>query len=194
MLLSEREINNVSKNQAKTKELNSIRIRNIVLTGILFAVAIVLSVVENSLQLPFIVPGIKFGLSNIVVMFSLFFLGRKKAFLLALLKAMFVFITRGSVAGILSLCGGLLSISIMTLCLIIFKDKISYLMISITGSVFHNLGQLAAISFIYTNILLWIYLPVLLISGILAGIVTSTLLSVSLTAFNKLFEIKKINL
>lgn len=184
----------MSKKKANKKETNSFRIRNIVLTGILFAVAIVLSIAENSLQLPFIVPGVKFGLSNIVVMFSLFFLGKNKAFLLVLLKAMFVFITRGSVAGILSLFGGLLSVGIMILCLIVFKDKISYLMISIAGSVFHNLGQLIAISLIYTNILLWFYLPVLLISGILAGIVTSTLLNVSLTAFKKLFEIKKINL
>ncbi len=184
----------MAKNHTTKNALNSTKIRSIVLTGILFAIAVVLSIVENSLQLPLIAPGVKFGLSNIVVMFSLFFLGKSKAFLLALLKAMFVIITRGSVAGILSLCGGLLSIGIMTLLLIVFKDRISYLIISIAGSIFHNLGQLIAISIIYTNILLLIYLPILLISGIIAGIATSTLLKVSLTAFNKLFEIKKNNI
>lgn len=184
----------MGKNHADSITQNSFKIREIVLTGILFAVAIVLSFVENSLQLPFIAPGVKFGLSNIVVMYSLFFLGKSRAFLLALLKALFVFATRGAVSGILSLCGGLLSIGIMSLLLIVFKDRISYLLLSVAGSVFHNLGQLTAVSIIYTNILIWLYLPILLITGIIAGILTSTLLKVSLTAFNKLFEIKKINL
>jgi hypothetical protein len=51
----------------------------------------------------------------------------------------------------------------------IFKDKISYLIISIFGAVFHNLGQLAAVSLIYTSVYIWTYLPVLLIFGVIAG-------------------------
>lgn len=180
--------NNLKEKAGKTSKTGSI-----VLTGILFAAASVLGIFENALQLPFIVPGVKFGLSNIVVMFALFYLGTNKTILLALLKALFVFITRGTVAGILSLCGGLLSVIIMLILMFVFKEKISYLMISITGAVFHNLGQLAAISLLYTNILFWFYLPVLLISGIIAGIITSILLKVSLTALSKLLEIKKIN-
>lgn len=179
-------------NLAEKKALNSLRIKNIVLTGILFAVAIVLSIAESSLQLPVIAPGVKFGLSNIVVMFSLFFLDKKKALLLVLLKSMFVFITRGSVACILSLCGGLFSIAVMILLLVICKDKISYLAVSIAGAVSHNLGQLTAVSVLYTDMILWIYLPILLISGIIAGIVTSVLLKVCITAFKKLFTIKNI--
>jgi heptaprenyl diphosphate synthase len=80
----------------------------------------------------------------------------------------------------------------MSLLIIIFKDKISYLAVSIAGSVFHNLGQLTAVSLLYTDMVLWIYLPVLLISGIIAGIITSTLLKVCQTAFKKLFSIKYI--
>jgi heptaprenyl diphosphate synthase len=182
----------VENNYAEKKELISSRIKNTVLMGILFAVAIVLSIAESSLQLPVIAPGVKFGLSNIVIMFSLFFLGKKKAFILALLKVMFVFITRGFVACLLSLCGGLFSIAVMSLLLIIFKDKISYLAVSIAGSLSHNLGQLTAVSLLYTDMILWVYLPVLLISGIVAGIITSTLLKVCLTAFKKLFTIKNI--
>lgn len=174
------------------KKIISLKIKNIVLTGILFAAAVVLSLIENMIQLPVIAPGVKLGLSNIAVMFALFFLGKQKAFLLALLKAMFVFITRGAVACVLSLCGGLLSVSVMALMLIIFKDKVSYLTISMTGSVFHNFGQLAAVSLLYTSINLWVYLPVLLISGIAAGIVTSIILKVCLTALKKLFAIKNI--
>jgi heptaprenyl diphosphate synthase len=53
----------------------------LVLTSLIFAAALVLAVVENALPpLPIAVPGVKFGLSNIAVMYALFFLGRKQAF------------------------------------------------------------------------------------------------------------------
>lgn len=165
--------------------MNSINIKRMVLTAFLFAIVLVLSVVENQLQIPVPVPGVKLGLSNIVVMYSLFFVEKKEALLLVILKAVFVFLTRGAVASFLSLCGGLLSVLVMILFLLVFKDKISYLMISIIGAVFHNIGQIIAISIIYTNIYLWAYFPVLLISGIIAGAATSTLLKVTLPALKK---------
>ncbi|PYG87745.1 heptaprenyl diphosphate synthase [Ruminiclostridium sufflavum DSM 19573] len=159
----------------------------LVLTALLFAVALVLSVVENSFPaLFFAVPGVKLGLSNISVMYALFFLDKKPAFLIAVLKAGFVLITRGFIAGILSLCGGTLSIVVMSVLLIVFKDKISYFVLSVFGAVFHNIGQFAAISLIYTNMYLWVYLPVLLISGIAAGMATSVLLRLIMPAFKRM--------
>ncbi len=159
----------------------------IVLTAMLFAVAIVLSIVENSLP-PIVVtvPGVKFGLSNIAVMYALFFLGKKQAFAIAVLKSFFVFITRGAVAAFLSFFGGLLSLIIMIILMVVFKDKISYLVMSIFGAVFHNIGQFIAISFILVSVYIWAYLPILLISGVIAGIATATLLRFIFPAFKKL--------
>ena len=174
------------KKNLTERAINSLKIRRMVLTAFLFAVVLVLAVVENELQIPVPVPGIKLGLSNIVVMYSLFFVEKKEALLLAVLKALFVFLTRGAVASLLSLCGGLLSISVMILFLLIFKERISYLMISILGAVFHNVGQMIAVSILYTNLFLWAYFPALLISGIVAGAATSTLLKVTLPALKKL--------
>ncbi|MDF2593982.1 MAG: putative rane protein [Clostridia bacterium] len=178
--MDEKEMDNKSKiSFNKTKFM--------VLTALLFAVAIVLSIVENTLPpLPAAVPGVKLGLSNIAVMYALFFLGKKEAFAIAVLKALFVFITRGAVAGFLSLSGGILSLAVMIIMMIIFRDKVSYLITSIFGSVFHNVGQFIAIYCIYTSIYLWAYLPVLLISGVIAGIATSTLLKFIFPAFKKL--------
>ncbi len=159
----------------------------LVLTALLFAVALVLSVVENSLpSISGSVPGVKLGLSNIAVMYALFFLDKRQAFIIAVLKAGFVFITRGPIASLLSLSGGVASVIIMALLIYIFKDKISYLILSIFGSVTHNVGQFVVISFIYTNMYLWVYLPVLLIAGVIAGIATSVLLRFILPAFNRL--------
>ena len=158
----------------------------LVLTAILFAFALVLSLAENALPpVPVPVPGVKLGLSNIVVMFSLFFVGKSQAFSIAVLKAIFVFLTRGFTASFLSLCGGVLSLIIMLLLILTFKEKISYLMLSIFGAVFHNIGQFFAISFLYSTMSLWAYIPLLIISGILAGITTSVLLKLVLPAFKK---------
>ena len=166
--------------------MDSAAIRRMVLTALLFAVILVLSTVENQVQFPSPVPGIKLGLSNIVVMYSLFFLEKRDALTLAVLKAVFVFLTRGAVASFLSLSGGLLSILAMLLCMWIFRERISYLMISITGAIFHNFGQVAAVSALYTNLLLWGYFPVLFVSGIAAGAATSVLLKVTLPALKRL--------
>lgn len=159
----------------------------LVLTGLLFAMAIVLTILENSLP-PLIIsmPAVKFGLSNIIVMFSLFFVKKRQAFAIGVLKSLFVFATRGALAGFLSFSGGMISLIVMTLLLVIFKEKISYLVISIFGSLFHNIGQMIAISLVFTNIYMWAYFPVLFISGIIAGIVTSTLLKFVLPAVHKL--------
>ncbi len=169
----------------KIKNLN--RTHMLVLTSLLFAAALVLAIVENMLPpLPIAVPGVKFGLSNIAVMYALFFLGKKQAYTIGILKAVFVFVTRGGIAGALSLSGGILSITVMILLMFLFRNKITYLIISIFGAVFHNVGQFIVITVIYTGMNMWAYFPVLLISGLAAGIVTSTLLKFIMPAFKRL--------
>lgn len=166
---------------------NMSRTQNMVLTAMIFATALVLAIVENMLPpLPLAVPGVKFGLSNIAVMYALFFLGAKEAFLIAVLRGGFVFITRGVVASALSLTGGLLSVAVMLVLLMIFKERISYLSLSIFGALSHNFGQFLVISILYVGVNMLPYLPVLLISGVIAGIVTSTLLRFILPAFKRL--------
>ena len=157
--------------------------RKVVLTAVLFAVALVLSIVESMIPpVPIPVPGVKFGLSNIVVMYSLLLLGKSTAFTIAILKSMFAIITRGTVAGLLSFTGGIFSILIMIVLMYIFKDSISYFILSVFGAVFHNIGQFTAISLIYVGMNFWFYLPLLIILGFFAGIVTSSLLRFILPA------------
>lgn len=170
---------------AAGRKANSLKLRRLVVLGILFALSVILSIVEDLLHLPVLAPGVKLGLANIVVMYTLFFMGSRSALLISVLKALFVFITRGLIASFLSLSGGLLSIAVMALVLWLLKEKVSYLTVSIAGAVFHNMGQLLVISVLYTNLLLWVYFPILLVSGLLAGVATSTLLKVSLPAFKR---------
>lgn len=166
-------------------KLNSTK--KMILTAILFAVSLILSLIESTLPaVPIPVPGVKFGLANIVVMYTLFFINGKTALFIVVLKAMFVGMTRGVTSGILSMSGGLLSLTIMILLLLIFRDKISYLILSIAGAIFHNVGQFIAISILYVGMNFWFYVPILLISGVVAGVVTSTLLRFLLPSLKRL--------
>lgn len=54
----------------------------IALSGLLFALAMALSFVEGTLVIPGLMPGMKLGLANIVVMYALFFMGGKQALVL----------------------------------------------------------------------------------------------------------------
>ena len=84
--------------------------------GMLFALAIALSFAESAIApLLGLMPAIKLGLSNIVVMYALLGLGRKQAAALAVLKALFAFLTRGFTAGALSFLGGACSLAVMML-------------------------------------------------------------------------------
>ena len=49
--------------------------RRIALSGLLFALAMALSFIEGTLTIPGLLPGMKLGLANIVVMYALFFMG-----------------------------------------------------------------------------------------------------------------------
>lgn len=167
------------RNEGKTRQL--------VHAALIFALALVLTIVENAIPaLPLPVPGVKFGLSNIAVMYAMIFLAKGQAYSIAILKAMFVFMTRGLIAGILSISGGILSLTVMLVMIIIFRNRISYMILSISGAVAHNVGQFAAITLIYTGLYMWAYLPVLLVSGVVAGIITASLLRFIIPAFKRL--------
>lgn len=155
--------------------------------GMLFALAMVLSFVESMLPaLPMLPPGVKLGLSNIVTMYCLFFLGAREAFTLALLKSLFVFLTRGAVAAAMSLTGGLTSVLVMLLFLKIPKLDLSYLVLSVLGAISHNLGQLLMAAFIIQSGFVAYYLPIMVLSGVLMGVLTGVILRVLAPYMNRL--------
>lgn len=162
------------------------RTSKIAFMGLMLAVIMILTILEHMLPpLPLLPPNVKLGLSNVVTMYCVFFIGKKDALMLAFMKSFFVFLTRGPVAGILSLSGGLLSIIVIILLISIFKDKISYIAVSIAGALCHNLGQFIAVSVIMGANLIFYYLPILIVSGVVLGVVTGTLLKIILPVINK---------
>ncbi len=147
-------------------------------TALLFAVCLILSLIENSLPpiLPML-PGVKLGLSNVAVMFALLFVGIPQALTIAALKSAFIFFIRGAVAAGLSFAGGMVALLFMILFMKILP-KTSLLLLSITGAILHNVTQLAVLTVLYPGVYFWFYLPILVISGIVAGVATALITKV----------------
>ena len=144
------------------------------LMGLLFALAMVFSYLESLVSIPGLLPGMRLGLSNLVTMYCLFFLGKSSGYTMAVLKAGFVVLTRGAVAGVLSLSGGLLSVTAIVLLDCLSKHSLHYVTLSAVGAVFHNIGQLVVARFL-TSVFLYYYIPVLLLTGLAVGIMTGKL-------------------
>lgn len=163
------------------------KVKRLALMGLLFALAMALSFLESLLPaLPMLPPGIRLGLSNIVTMYALFVLGPVSGYTIAILKALFVLLTRGAVAAAMSAAGGAFSVTIMLLLSLLPGIKEQYLLLSVFGGAAHNIGQLVMARFIINNQYVWYYFPVLLAAGLLMGAITGMALRVVLPYLNRL--------
>lgn len=147
--------------------------KKVAITGLLFAVAIALSWLENLIPtIPGLPPGIKLGLSNIVVLFCIYYVALPYSVSLVVLKALFVFLIRGFSAAVLSFSGGILSVIVMALIVYLSKKRCSYGLVSVCGACAHNVGQLVMASVIILSPAVYYYTPILLASGIVMGLIT----------------------
>lgn len=137
--------------------------------GMMIALAFVLNYVETLIPINIGIPGVKLGISNIVVIFSLYTLGSATAFFIAIIRIVLCGLTFGSISSMIySLAGGLLSYIIMFL--LKKTDRFSIYGISVAGGISHNFGQIImAIIILQTKLLIYYY-PVLLLSGSIAGV------------------------
>lgn len=133
------------------------------------ALALLLSFVESQIP-PFVaVPGIKIGLSNIVTVYLLYAFSWREAGAVSLVRVLLSSLLFGTAVSLIySLAGAVLSFLVM---LLLKKLPIfSSLGVSIAGGVMHNLGQIIAACLLLENAVILGYLPVLIVSGVVAGI------------------------
>ena len=144
--------------------------KRIAFLGLCVSLAMVLSYLE--LMLPPIysaVPGIKMGLPNIVIIFTLYRFGLKEAVAVSLVRIFAVSLLFGNfMAFAYSLAGAVLSLAVMAL--LKKSDAFSKVGISVAGAVCHNLGQIAVAIFILERIEIGYYMAILAVTGVLAGV------------------------
>ena len=150
----------------KTKKLTAL--------GLSVALALILSYVESLLPPLVAVPGVKVGLPNIVILFLLYRFGWKEA---AAVSGIRLLLTAALFTGFAAFFYGLAgaALSLLGAALLKRSDRFSPLGVSAAGGVLHNLGQIALAALVLDSGYIFAYLPVLLLSGTLAGAVVGLL-------------------
>jgi len=142
--------------------------------GLLVALAFVFSYVESLIPIHLGIPGAKLGLANLAIIVALYTIGEKQAFLLSMVRIILVGFTFSNVASMLySLAGGILSFLVMVLAK--KSKRFSITGVSVLGGIFHNVGQIIVAILVLETASLIFYLPVLLITGVVAGVVIGLL-------------------
>lgn len=142
--------------------------RRIARYALLTALAMVLSWLEAMVPVSAAVPGVKLGLTNLVVIFALYRMGARDAAAISLVRVALAAMTFGNAYSfVYSLAGAALSLAVMAG--LKRTGRFSILGVSIAGGVCHNLAQiLVAMAVLGSGRIAW-YLPALLVSGTLAG-------------------------
>lgn len=146
----------------------------------LSALALVLSFLESLIPFQPGLPGIKLGLANLVIVFALYRMNVHSALLINTVRILLAGLLFSGLFGLLySAAGAAASLAAMTLLLQINQKReqvgksilFSIFGVSMTGGVFHNLGQLLVAILFLSSLNLIYYLPVMIISGIVMGLI-----------------------
>ena len=141
------------------------RVKKSVILAFLVAVGILLQLLESFVGIFMIVPG------YIVGLFALYMYDEKSLAYVSLLRIILSSLMQGmlfSVSFWLSLSGGILACIAMILA---YRSKaFSIYGVSILGASFHNIGQVIAITWIYQQYFMQLFLPILLALSIVSGI------------------------
>ena len=135
-------------------------------------IALAIFVIEAQIPLPVPVPGVKLGLSNIVTLAALYFLGRREAGLILAARILLgaFLIGRPSVL-LFSGIGGLFALIVMALAMKALPRNQIWA-VSILGALAHNAGQLLMAAFLMRTFAVFAFGPALILSAILTGCFT----------------------
>lgn len=149
-----------------------------VILAFLIALGILFQLIESFFPVVMVVPGYKIGIANIVSLFALYRFGCKEMVIVTIGRIFLSALLQGtlfSVAFILSCSGGFLSMLLM-----ILAYRSHYFTIygtSVIGACFHNVGQVIAITWIYQQYFMQLFLPILLALSIVSGLCIALLTS-----------------
>ncbi len=159
-------------------------VRKLAFMGLFTALAMILSFVESLIPPLVAIQGVKIGLPNLVIMFMLYRVGGKEATAVSFVRVVLVSILFSSVLSMLySLAGACLSL--LGMILLKKSNAFSCVTVSVIGGVLHNVGQIVVACIVTETAQLVLYLPVLLISGVIAGIVIGLAAGLLIKRFEK---------
>ena len=159
--------------------------RRVAFLVLFIALAMILSYVEILIPPLVAIQGVKIGLPNLVIMFMLYRVGSREAITVSLIRVVLVSLLFSSAMSMAyGLAGAALSLTGMML--LKKTNLFSCITVSVVGGVLHNIGQIAVAILITGTKQLVLYLPVLLISGVIAGVAIGICAGLLIKRFEKL--------
>ena len=159
------------------KKQSGMSVEKVALSGLLLAIMLILGYIESLIPPIVPIPGVKLGLSNGVLLFSLYLLNIPMTLVLMALKVLLSALMFGNINSLMfALSGGVLSLLVM-IPLSRLKD-VSIIVVSMAGAVFHNVGQVLAAFALMPEVAprtLLSYLAVLMAVGLATGALTGVL-------------------
>lgn len=145
------------------------KIRTLTKMALLTAASLILGYIDSLIPLAPGVPGIKLGLSNLVLLYAVFYLSPFETVLLMLLKVGLSSVLFGNAVGALyALAGGALSVTGMLLLHRI--PQVSAIPVSTAGGILHIVGQCAVGCALISYRPVLFYAPWLFLCGTATGI------------------------
>lgn len=145
-------------------------LKKIIFLSLLVSIGIVLGIVELIMPIPFMAPGAKLGLSNIVILITLVLFNFKNAAIVAVLKSIILSMIVGNVSSLFySLTGSLFSLTVMYFIYKFFSKYFSLIGVSIFGAMAHNVGQILVASIVMNSFKIFYYLPVMMLTSLFTG-------------------------
>ena len=166
--------------------LNSLS-RKISIIALYSVIAALCGILEGFLPLQFIipVPGVKLGISNIIIILAAYLYGIKVAFSVTLIRIFTVFLFSGNPISLcMSLCGGLISFLALIVLIKLHGKVFSFVGISSVCAALHGAGQMICAYIFVGNAVLY-YLPFLITACTLTGIFTGTVMNIIENKFLK---------
>ena len=147
-------------------------IRRLTRDALLAGIALILFIVEAQLPPLTPIPGIKAGLANIITVFAVFALGPADVAAILAVRILLSALVSGSLSMLMySAAGGLMCYAAMLGLKRVLTMKQIWVA-SVLGAAAHNTGQIAVAIAVTRTPALISYLPVLLVSGMVAGLFT----------------------
>lgn len=146
------------------------KLQRYIFLSLLTSGAMILSIIESAIPLPYIAPGAKLGLTNIVTLTVIVLFGFKDAVLVTAIRCiLLMFVAGNPISFIYSITSGILSIIIMYLCCKYLSKYFSLIGISVLGAMTHNASQITVAALMFENMSMYVYLPVLSLISIFTG-------------------------
>ena len=157
---------------------NRMSARSLAAAGLLAAVSIALSLAESWLP-PLPLPGVRLGLANVAVTAAVWWLGPFVGGCVAVLKVLFVLVTRGVTAGLMSACGTTLAVAAMVCLLpLVRREKLTFVGVNVTAAALHSMGQLLCAS-CWLSASVYTFAPPMLFVSLACGVITGWILNVT---------------